>query len=281
MNSVLLYNCFCSLFLHSSYCWALSTLVLKICYFSHKGPICLSRCMSVRKRWLPVIVPGSGWRGGSPFFHPLEERCRLVEALILRCGHVLTWPIGGHGGPASPAVGVMLGPVSLRTCPAVPQGRTEEWDCRPAHTRHYQMLSSVLLPLCVFIGNVLAFLLHCISFKIFPYSLKRVFLFFLSDLYIILNIFKHPFFFLEHLFCWLHSLLVVLSFHFRAFDRLENLLVFSFMACAFWVLFNKILHFLRSEKQSLLKIWLPPGTFWWFFGCYSWGWRGGGHLMGI
>ena len=66
---------------------------------------------------------------------------------------------------------------------------------RPAHTRHYQMLSSVLLPLCVFIGNVLAFLLHCISFKIFPYSLKRVFLFFLSDLYIILNIFKHPFFF--------------------------------------------------------------------------------------
>ena len=112
-----------------------------------------------------MIVPASGWRGGSPFFHPLEERCRLVEALILRCGHVLTWPIGGHGGPASPAVGVMLGPVSLRTCPAVPQGRTEEWDCRPAHTRHYQMLSSVLLPLCVFIGNVLAFLLHCISFK--------------------------------------------------------------------------------------------------------------------
>lgn len=129
-----------------------------------------------------MIVPGSGWRGGSPFFHPLEERCRLVEALILHCGHVLTWPIGGHGGPASHAVGVMLGPVSLCTCPAVPQGRTEEWDCWPAHTRHYQMLSSVLLPLCVFIGNVLAFLLHCISFKFFPYSLKGVFLFFLSDL---------------------------------------------------------------------------------------------------
>ena len=130
MNSVLLYHCFCSLFLHSSYCWALSTLILKVCYFSHRGPICHAACL-FRRGDFPWLFLGRGG-GGLPFFHPSEERCRLVEALILRCGHVLTSPIGGHGGPASLAVGVMLGPVSLWTRQAVPQGRTEEWDCWPA-----------------------------------------------------------------------------------------------------------------------------------------------------
>ena len=78
----------------------------------HKGSICLSPCMSVQKRWLPVISPGWGSGGGVRLFSILQRRCRLVEALTLCCGHVLTSPIGGHGGPASLSVGVMLGPVS-------------------------------------------------------------------------------------------------------------------------------------------------------------------------
>lgn len=108
----------------------LSMLILKI--FFAQRPYLLVRLHVCSEEVTSRDCSWVGAAGGSPFFHPPEERCRLVEALILRCGHVLTSPVGGHGGPASLAVGVMLGPASLWTCQAVPQGRTEEWDCWPA-----------------------------------------------------------------------------------------------------------------------------------------------------
>ena len=79
----------------------LSTLILKI--FFAQRPYLLVRLHVCSEEVTSRDCSWVGAAGGSPFFHPPEERCRLVEALILRCGHVLTSPVGGHGGKNPPA----------------------------------------------------------------------------------------------------------------------------------------------------------------------------------